>query len=91
MSIYTIYKSQCQGVLLFLMGKVEWTKNLAKNVKKRRKELGMSQQAVAEASKLALTTIARIEQNNMNNPRFDTIEALGKGLKISDSLELLRK
>ena len=73
------------------MSKSEWVKNLAKNVKKKRIELGMSQQAVAEASKLALTTIARIEQNNMDNPTFDTVEALGKGLKISDPLELLKK
>ena len=73
------------------MGTSEWVKNLAKNVKKRRKELGLSQQAVAEASKLALTTIARIEQNNMDNPTFDTVEALGRGLKMADPLELLRK
>ena len=51
----------------------------------------MSQQALAEHSKLSLGTITRIEQRIIENLTLDTIEALGKGLKMSDPLDLLRK
>ena len=62
-----------------------------RNLIRERKKLGMSQQAVAEKSRLSLATIARIEQGNMENPTLDTIEALGTALKKSDPLDLLRK
>ena len=71
--------------------KREWLLNLAKNVKTRRKALGLSQQALAEKSRLSIATIAKIEIGSVDNPTLDTIEALGLGLNISDSLNLLRK
>ena len=73
------------------MGKQEWVKNLAVNVKARRSKLRMSQQALAEHSKLSLGTITRIEQRIIENPTLDTIEALGRGLKMSNPLDLLKK
>ncbi len=69
----------------------DWLDNLAKNLKKERKNLNLSQQKLAEKAKLSLTTITRIEQGNMKNPTLDTIEALGRALKKSNPLDLLRK
>ena len=73
------------------MKKNEWLGNLAKNLKKERKKLNLSQQGLAEKARLSLATITRIEQGNIENPTLDTIEALGRALKKSDPLELLRK
>ncbi len=72
------------------MKKDEWLKNLSLNIKKRRKKLEMSQQALAEASKLSLATVTRIEQMTIENPTLDTIEALGDGLNMKNGLDLLR-
>lgn len=73
------------------MSKKEWFYNLKSNLKTRRKKLGLSQQDVAEKSRLSIGTIARIEQGVFENLTFDTVEALGKALKEKDSLDLLRK
>ena len=51
----------------------------------------MSQQALAERSRLSFGTITRIEQRVIENPTLDTIEALGKGLSMADPLDLLRR
>ena len=71
------------------MKKKEWLNNLMRNLEKERKRLNLSQQAVAEKAKLSISTIAKIEQGNMENPTFDTIEALGIALKKSEPLDLL--
>ena len=78
-------------LILNLMKKSDWLENLSKNLKKERKKLGFSQQKLAEKAKLSLTTITRIEQEIMENPTLDTIENLGRALKKSDPLDLLRK
>lgn len=71
--------------------KAAWLTNLATNIKNRRKELGMSQQTLAQSSNLSIATIAKIEICAVNNPTLDTIEALGKALNEKDSLRLLYK
>ena len=73
------------------MKKEEWLNNLAANLKSERKKQKLSQQKLAEISRLSLATITRIEQGNMENPTLDTIEALGRALKKSNPLELLKK
>ncbi|MCY4523820.1 MAG: helix-turn-helix transcriptional regulator [Halobacteriovoraceae bacterium] len=73
------------------MGKKEWLENLAKNMKKERKILKMSQQKLAEISKLSMTTITQIEQGNIPNPTLDTIESIGRALNKSNPLFLLLK
>lgn len=73
------------------MGKKLWLENLAKNVRKRRAELHLSQEALAARSKLSLSTITRIEQRIIENPTMDTLEALEKALKLRDGSDLLRK
>ncbi len=71
--------------------KKDWLSNLASNIKKRRKELGYSQQLLAEKSRLSVGTIAKLEATAMDNPTLDTIEAIGSALDEKDSLNLLRK
>ena len=68
-----------------------WLNNLEKNVKKRRDKLKWSQQKLATEAKVALTTIARIEQGIVENPTLDTIDSLGFAFKMDDPLELLKK
>jgi transcriptional regulator with XRE-family HTH domain len=70
--------------------KEAWLKNLAKNIKSLRKELGMSQQALAEKSRLSIATIAKIEISAVENPTLDTITSLGNALGLKDSLSLLK-
>lgn len=71
--------------------KKDWLTNLATNLKIRRKQLGYSQQLVAEKAKLSVGTVAKLEASAVDNPTFDTVEALGAALDIKDSLSLLKK
>jgi transcriptional regulator with XRE-family HTH domain len=71
------------------MTKTDWLENLSKNVKKRRKELNMSQQTLAEIARLSLSTVTSIEQMTIENPTLDTIETLGKALQMKNGLDLL--
>jgi transcriptional regulator with XRE-family HTH domain len=70
--------------------KDNWLKNLAQNTRRIRKELGLSQQALAEKSRLSMATVAKIETQAVENPTLDTLEALGSALNLSDSLRLLK-
>lgn len=74
------------------MGKEKkiWVNNLASNLKKHRKKLGMTQQLLAEKSGLSITTVAKTEGCAVDNPTLDTIEAFGMALRLSDSLDLLK-
>lgn len=67
-----------------------WLKNLANNIKSLRKEHGLSQQALAEKSRLSIATIAKIEICAVENPTLDTIVSLGNALGLKDSLTLLK-
>ena len=70
----------------------EWLENLAKNLKKERKKLNLSQQDLAVKAKLSIATIARLEQNNVfNNVTLDTIDSLGHALKKSNPFDLFKK
>ena len=73
------------------MGKKDWLLNLKTNLKAHRKKLGLSQQTLAEVSKLSMTTVTRIEQGTIENITLETIECLGKALKLKDPLSLLKK
>ncbi|MCY4524692.1 MAG: helix-turn-helix transcriptional regulator [Halobacteriovoraceae bacterium] len=77
--------------IIKLMRRNEWLENLAKNLKKERKKLKISQQQLAERARLSITTITRIEQGNIKNPSFDTIEALGYALKKAYPFDLFKK
>ena len=71
--------------------KAEWLSNLAENVRMRRESLKLSQQALAERSRLSINTVAKIETAKVDNPTLDTIEALGQALEEKSSLNLLNK
>jgi|SaaInlStandDraft_7_1057024.scaffolds.fasta_scaffold11581_2 transcriptional regulator with XRE-family HTH domain len=78
-------------MIIDLMKKKEWLDNLARNLKNERAKLKLSQLGLAEKTRLSLATITRIEQKSIENPTLDTIDALGKALKKTDPLDLLKK
>ena len=51
-------------------------------LKDARAASGMSQQELAVASGVALSTVSQLEQGRMGNPRLDTMRALAKALGI---------
>lgn len=57
------------------------TKNLAKKLKDLRKLRGMSQEYLAEESRVGLRTIQRIE-NNESNPTGETIKRIANALDV---------
>jgi len=58
------------------------------NVRRRRKERGLTQEALADAVKLAPTYVGQLERGQ-RNPTLDVVERLARVLKV-DPLELLR-
>lgn len=72
------------------MGVKYWIANLARNVKKRRNELGITQKQLIERSGLSDATVEKIEQGRIKNPTLETLEVLEKGLKLKDGSDLLR-
>lgn len=54
--------------------------NLAENIKKRRKQLGWTQQELAVKSELPISVITKIEQGVATQPTIQTV------LKIADAL-----
>ena len=73
------------------MTKKERLTNLAKNLKKERKKLDLSQQKLAEKANLSMTTVTQIEQCRLQNPTLDTIEALGRVFKMPNPFDLFKK
>lgn len=60
------------------------------NVRTRRKELGLSQEALADAVKLAPTYVGQIERG-LRNPTLKVVERFAKALKIRDPVHLLNE
>jgi len=58
------------------------------NVRRRRKERGLTQEALADAVRLAPTYVGQIERGK-RNPTLEVVERFAKVLKI-DVLDLLR-
>ncbi|MGH6888451.1 MAG: helix-turn-helix domain-containing protein [Rhizomicrobium sp.] len=58
------------------------------NVRRRRKELGFTQEALADAVRLAPTYVGQIERGQ-RNPTLEVVERFAKTLKV-DPLELLQ-
>ena len=57
------------------------TKDLAKNLKKLRAARGMSQEYLADESRVSLRTIQRLE-NGKSEPRGDTLKRLTNALEL---------
>ena len=63
----------------------ELKKLFGQNVANRRKELGLSQEALAEATGVTVETISHIERG-IHGPKFGLIEKLEAELKTEASL-----
>lgn len=59
------------------------------NVRRRRKELGFTQEALADAVQLAPTYVGQIERG-LRNPTLEVVERFAKVLKVADPVDLLR-
>jgi len=57
--------------------------NIAKNIKKLRKEKGISQDRLSKLADLSLNTIVNIEAGNNPNPTFETLQKIAKSLNVS--------
>ena len=55
---------------------------LAKNLKKLREKVGLSQDRLAKLADVANNTIIKIEQGENINPTLDTLKKIAKALEI---------
>jgi len=56
---------------------------LSKNLRKLRKQKGLSQDRLAKHADIANNTIIKIEQGENINPTLDTLKKLSKALDVS--------
>lgn len=57
--------------------------NLAKNVKKLRKQKGLSQERLARLADVANNTIIKMESGENKNPTLETLRKVAKALDVS--------
>jgi transcriptional regulator with XRE-family HTH domain len=55
---------------------------IAKNIKKYRKEKGLSQDKLARLADIAHATIIKIESGGIQSPTIDTVQKIAKALGI---------
>jgi len=65
------------------------TTTIAKNIKKYRKEKGLSQDKLARLADIAHATIIKIESGGIQSPTIDTVQKIAKALGVG--LENLTK
>ncbi|MEA2088367.1 MAG: helix-turn-helix transcriptional regulator [Patescibacteria group bacterium] len=58
-------------------------KNLANNIKKLRKQKGLSQEKLARLSDVANNTIIKMETGENDNPTLETLRKVAKALDVS--------
>lgn len=56
---------------------------VAKNIKKYRKEKGLSQDKLARLADVAHATIIKIESGGIQSPTIDTVQRIAKALGVS--------
>ena len=59
------------------------TTTIAKNIKKYRKEKGLSQDKLARLADVAHATIIKIESGGIQSPTIDTVQKIAKALGVS--------
>jgi transcriptional regulator with XRE-family HTH domain len=64
------------------------SKQFAQNLRRRREEMGFSQEALADMCDLDRTTISLLERSK-RSPRLDTIVTLARALRLASPAELL--
>ena len=57
--------------------------NIAKNIKKYRAKLGISQDKLSKLANITLHTITKIESGATPDPRIETLKKIAKGLNVS--------
>lgn len=55
---------------------------IAENIKKYRKELGISQDKLSKLAGITLHTITKIESGATTDPRIETVKRISDALKI---------
>lgn len=55
---------------------------IAKNIKKRRKEKGLSQDKLSRLADLSHATIIKIESGGIQSPTIDTVQKIAKALGV---------
>jgi transcriptional regulator with XRE-family HTH domain len=58
------------------------TTPIAKNIKKYRKERGLSQDKLARLADVAHATIIKIESGGIQSPTIDTVQKIAKALGV---------
>ena len=56
---------------------------IAKNIKKYRAKLGISQDKLSKLASITLHTITKIESSSTPNPTIETMAKIAKGLGVS--------
>ena len=56
---------------------------LAKNIKKFRKKLGLTQESLARKAEISYNTIIKLETKGILNPRMGTLKKLACALEVS--------
>lgn len=56
---------------------------IGKNIKKLRKEKGISQDKLSKLADISLNTVVKIELDQNPNPTLETIKKLAKALSVS--------
>lgn len=57
--------------------------NIAKNIKKYREKLGISQDKLSKLASVTLHTLTKIETGSTPDPRIETLKKIAKGLDVS--------
>lgn len=55
---------------------------IAKNIKKLRKEKGLSQDKLSRLADVAHATIIKIESGGIKSPTIDTVQKIAKALEV---------
>ena len=58
------------------------TTTIAKNIKKYRKEKGLSQDKLARLADIAHATVIKIESGGIQSPTIDTVQKIAKALGV---------
>ena len=61
---------------------VKTISTIAKNIKKYRKERGLSQDKLARLADIAHATIIKIESGGIQSPTIDTVQKIAKALGV---------
>ncbi len=56
---------------------------IAKNIKKYRDKLGVSQDKLSKLTGVTLHTLTKIETGATSDPRIETLKKIAKGLNVS--------